>query len=66
MVVFVRYVSSNADVWIVDNELEHPIKVPAEASDMELVFLLGGTTATEAAPHVCVELENSWRAFSCF
>lgn len=63
--VFVRYVSTNGDVWIVDNEIEHPIKVPADASDMELIFILGGITASEAAQHLHIELVDG-RAFSCF
>jgi hypothetical protein len=63
--VFVRYVSSNGDVWIVDNEIGHPIKVSADASDMELIFILGGITASEAAQHLRIGLVDG-HAFSCF
>ena len=60
--VFVLYHLPDKSEWIVDNELAHPRKVPADASLMQLVFLLSDTTA---AP-VDVELQNGLNHLSFF
>jgi hypothetical protein len=60
--VFVWYHLSDSSQWIVDNEIPHPRKVPAGASLMELVFLLGDT---RPAP-VDVELQNGLNHLSFF
>ncbi len=60
--VFVLYRLPDHSEWIVDNEIPHPRKVPADASLMDLVFLLGDT---KAAP-VDVELQNGLNHLSFF
>ena len=60
--VFVWYHLPDSSQWIVDNEIPHPRKVPAGASLMELVFLLGDT---RPAP-VDVELQNGLNHLSFF
>ena len=60
--VFVLYRLPDSSEWIVDNEIPHPRKVPADASLMDLVFLLGDT---KAAP-VDVELQNGLNHLSFF
>jgi hypothetical protein len=60
--VFVLYRLPDNTEWIVDNEIPHPRKVPAGASLMELVFLLGDT---RPAP-VDVELQNGLNHLSFF
>jgi hypothetical protein len=60
--VFVLYHLSDRSEWIVDNEIPHPLKVPADASLMRLVFLLSDT---ESAP-VDVELQNGLNRLSFF
>jgi hypothetical protein len=60
--VFVWYRLPDSSQWIVDNEIPHPRKVPAGASLMELVFLLGDT---RPAP-VDVELQNGLNHLSFF
>jgi len=60
--VFVFYRLPDNSEWIVDNEIPHPRKVPADASLMDLVFLLSDTkTAT-----VDVELQNGLNHLSFF
>jgi hypothetical protein len=60
--VFVFYHLPDNSEWIVDNEIAHPRKVPADASLMQLVFLLSDT---KAAP-VDVELQNGLNHLSFF
>ena len=60
--VFVLYHLPDKSDWIVDNEIPHPRKVPADASLMQLVFLLSDT---ESAP-VEVELQNGLNHLSFF
>jgi hypothetical protein len=60
--VFVFYRLPDNSEWIVDNEIPHPRKVPADASLMDLVFLLSDT---KAAP-VDVELQNGLNHLSFF
>jgi hypothetical protein len=65
--VFVLYHLSDESYWIVDNEIPHPRKVPADASLMQMVFLLSDTAFrdTESAP-VEVELQNGLNHLSFF
>jgi hypothetical protein len=60
--VFVLYRLSDESQWIVDNEIPHPRKVPADASLMQMVFLLSND---ESAP-VDVELQNGLNHLSFF
>jgi len=60
--VFVTYRLSDGTKWIVDNELPHPKAVPVDASQMELVYLLGGS---ESAP-VDVKLQEGLNELSFF
>jgi hypothetical protein len=60
--VFVLYSLPDSSEWIVDNEIPHPRKVPADASLMELVFLLSDA---RTAP-VDVELQNGLNHLSFF
>jgi hypothetical protein len=65
--VFVLYHLADDTHWIVDNEIPHPRKIPAEASLMQMVFLLSDTafSDTESAP-VEVELQNGLNHLSFF
>src|SRR5260221_13941747 len=60
--VFVFYRLPDNSEWIVDNEIPHPRKVPADASLMDLVFLLSDTKAEP----VDVELQNGLNHLSFF
>ena len=60
--VFVVYHLSDGTKWIVDNELSHPKAVPADASPIQLVYLLGGS---ESAP-VEVRLQEGLNEISFF
>lgn len=60
--VFVAYHLADGSEWIVDNEIAAPIKVPDDATPMQLVFLLSGDPS---AP-VDVELENGLNHLSFF
>jgi hypothetical protein len=60
--VFVAYHLEDGSEWIVDNEIAEPKKVPADATLMQLVFLLSGDPS---AP-VDVELENGMNELSIF
>jgi hypothetical protein len=60
--VFVAYHLSDGTKWIVDNELSHPKAVPADASPIQLVYLLGGS---ESAP-VEVRLQEGLNEISFF
>jgi hypothetical protein len=60
--VFVAYHLADGSEWIVDNELEHPKAVPANASRMQLVYLLSGT---EHVP-VDVKLQEGLNELSYF
>jgi hypothetical protein len=62
--VFVLYHLSDNSEWIVDNEIPHPREVPADASLMQLVFLLSMSDA-ESAP-VDVELQEGLNHLSFF
>jgi hypothetical protein len=60
--VFVAYHLADGSEWIVDNELEHPKAVPANASRIQLVYLLSGT---ENVP-VDVKLQEGLNELSYF
>jgi hypothetical protein len=60
--VFVLYRLSDESQWIVDNEIPHPRKVPADASLMQMVFLLSNDESTP----VDVELQNGLNHLSFF
>jgi hypothetical protein len=60
--VFVTYRLSDGTKWIVDNELPHPKAVPADASQMQLVYLLGGS----ASAPVEVKLQEGLNELSYF
>lgn len=60
--VFVLYHLPDNSEWIVDNEIPHPLKVPADASLMQLVFLLSDTEYAA----VDVELQNGLNHLSFF
>jgi hypothetical protein len=60
--VFVLYHLADNSQWIVDNEIPHPRKVPADASLMQLVFLLSNS----ASAPVDVELQNGLNHLSFF
>ena len=60
--VFVVYNLPDSSEWIVDNENEHPREVPADASPMQLVFLL---SSKPSAP-VDVELQEGLNHLSFF
>ena len=60
--VFVMYHLPDGTEWIVDNEIPHPKVVPAQASPMQLVFLL-----SDAGPdQVDVELQDGLNHLSYF
>jgi hypothetical protein len=58
----VQYRLPNGSDWIVDNEIPHPKRVPAEATPMQLVFLLSG----DASAPVDVELQEGLNHLSYF
>ena len=60
--VLVQYRLPNGSDWIVDNEIQHPKRVPAEATPMQLVFLLSG----DASAPVDVELQEGLNHLSYF
>ncbi|MBV8143088.1 MAG: hypothetical protein JO279_10150 [Verrucomicrobia bacterium] len=60
--VFVFYRLPDGTRWIVDNELPHPKAVPADASPMQLVFLLSGS----APAPVEVKLQDGLNELSFF
>ena len=60
--VLVQYRMPNGSDWIVDNEISHPKRVPAEATPMQLVFLLSG----DASAPVDVELQEGLNHLSYF
>jgi hypothetical protein len=60
--VLVQYRLPNGSDWIVDNEIPHPKRVPAEATPMQLVFLLSG----DASAPVDVELQEGLNHLSYF
>src|ERR1700758_2876202 len=60
--VFVAYHLADGSEWIVENEPEHPKAVPADASRMQLVYLLSGT---ENVP-VDVKLQEGLNELSYF
>jgi hypothetical protein len=60
--VLVEYRLPNGTKWIVDNEIPFPKRVPAEATPMQLVFLLSGDVS---AP-VDVELQDGLNHLSYF
>ena len=60
--VLVQYRLPNGSDWIVDNEIAHPKRVPAEATPMQLVFLLSG----DASAPVDVELQDGLNHLSYF
>jgi hypothetical protein len=60
--VLVMFLLPDDSEWIVDNEIQHPRKVPREASPMQLVFLLNGDPS---AP-VDVELQDGLNHLSYF
>jgi hypothetical protein len=60
--VLVQYRLPNGSDWIVDNEIAHPKRVPAEATPMQLVFLLSG----DASAPVDVELQEGLNHLSYF
>ena len=60
--VFVAYRLADGSEWIVDNELEHPKAVPANASRMQLIYLLSGTEH----PPVDVKLQEGLNELSYF
>ena len=60
--VLVQYRLSNGSEWIVDNEIPPPKRVPAEATPMQLVFLLSG----DASAPVDVELQDGLNHLSYF
>jgi hypothetical protein len=61
--VFVIYRLSDGTKWIVDNELPHPKAVPADASPIQLIFLLSGGSAS---PRVEVKLQDGLNELSFF
>ena len=60
--VFVMYHLPDGSEWIVDNEIPHPKVVPADASPMQLVFLL---SSGQSAP-VEVQLQEGMNRLSFF
>jgi hypothetical protein len=62
--VLVLYRLSDNSEWIVDNEIPHPREVPADASLMQLVFLLSMSDAASAP--VDVELQEGLNHLSFF
>jgi hypothetical protein len=60
--VFVMYHLPDGTEWIVDNEIPHPKVVPADASPMQLVFLLSNG---QTAP-VEVQLQEGMNRLSFF
>ena len=60
--VFVMYHLPDGTEWIVDNEIPHPKVVPAQASPMQLVFLLSDKPS---AP-VEVQLQEGLNRLSFF
>jgi hypothetical protein len=65
--VFVLYHLADETQWIVDNEIPHPRQVPADASLMQMVFLLSDTAFTDtASAAVDVELQNGLNHLSFF
>ena len=60
--VFVAYRLGDGTKWIVDNELKHPKAVPANASPMQLVYMLGGS----ASDPVDVKLQEGLNELSYF
>jgi hypothetical protein len=60
--VFVVYHLPDGSEWIVDNEIPEPKRVPPEATELQLVFLL---SSDPSAP-VDVELQNGLNRLSFF
>jgi hypothetical protein len=60
--VFVAYHLADGSEWIVDNEIPEPKRVPPEATELQLVFLL---SSDPSAP-VDVELQNGLNRLSFF
>jgi len=60
--VFVVYNLPDNSEWIVDNENDHPREVPADASAMQLVFLL----SNEQSAPVDVQLQDGLNHLSFF
>jgi hypothetical protein len=60
--VFVVYTLADNSEWIVDNENDHPREVPADASTMQLVYLL---SSQRSAP-VDVQLQDGLNHLSFF
>jgi hypothetical protein len=60
--VLVAYHQEDGSEWIVDNEIPEPKRVPPEATELQLVFLL---SSDPSAP-VDVELENGLNRLSFF
>ncbi|MGA8657933.1 MAG: hypothetical protein WB586_17445 [Chthoniobacterales bacterium] len=60
--VFVLYRLPDDSVWIVDNEIPHPRKVPREASTRQLVFLLRDAPSDQ----VDVQLQDCLNHLSYF
>ena len=60
--VFVMYHLAGGTEWIVDNEMSHPKLVPADASPIQLVFLLNDSKPGQ----VEVELQEGLNRLSYF
>ena len=60
--VFVMYHLAGGTEWIVDNEMSHPKLVPADASPIQLVFLLNDSQPGQ----VEVELQEGLNRLSYF
>jgi hypothetical protein len=60
--VFVKYHLPDKTVWIVDNEIPHPKAAPANASPLDLIFLL---SSAKSAP-VDVQLDEGLNHLSYF
>jgi hypothetical protein len=60
--VFVMYHLPDATEWIVDNEIPHPKIVPADASPLQLVYML----ASDQNAPVDVELQDGLNRLSFF